>query len=520
MSLSSFFNFFRDYSDYAYHPDPSALDPDIRSRFLKGYKEEYLGLTKDTASFSKPLTQYFETTDKEFQKALARKTRDFTEDEEERLKIFQAKQALIKRKIELFEGEFEKIGSSVHPGDLAERARDEKKELLDELDELQSAQQTFLGALGVLKPKKSEDATAKITGKRTHDEEDKDEEDKEEEKTTISGGKDKKTADDGFEETSKKAREALEESLTDSIEALHDAAELEQNMRSLVLVMVANKRRFKYEQQSRLAGFTSLLSTPQFDGSLPDENTTARVTSARDLNVHDITFTGQEQTIVNQLLEAFRNKDADMINAINGGLAAMSGRSIKASSSAHGLSFGMNFPRWITNSNYYTSEQHNTQADLLCLATLVRETGAKTIEITLNHRDLTLGKQLAREAYAACQEAGFDPIDNSEEGKNKPQAITITLNGRPMSLEDLTSLSIGQPPGSRDPNSEQKISSNPGAARAADAKRKREAAKEPDDVEKQKKMKASLNTVRENDPIYQEQQRILDEGPPLVPPVR
>jgi hypothetical protein len=494
MSLSSFFNYFRDYQDYAYSPNLSAVDPVIRNRFLQGYQEEYLGLTKDTASFSKPLETYFTAQNEQFRKALEKTDRELTEENNAELEKFKAREARIKREIVLFEEEFAKVGATVHPGDLAERAKDEKSELLAKLDTLQKNREDFLVSLGiVLTP-----ATATITGGTTAGK------DKDDVEATITGGDDKKEAnakDEGFHQTSKDAREALEKSLDESITTLHEAAELEQRMLSLAIVLIKNKRRFQYEQTSGLSRFVSKLNPPT-DPTLPDLAEEPIVSSTSDLDTQ-VTFTGNDQYFIKQLHEAFRGKDADAINHINGGLASMSGRSIKATKVENGLAFGMNFPRFgshpYSDSKYYTSEQHNTKADLLCMAELVRATGSKTIEINLNHRNPDIAKQLARQAYAACQEAGFSPIDNSEEGKKKPQEITIILNGQPVPLEDLASMTVGQESDGRTQRTQKKVGLSEGDALATRAKRKRDEFETPN-AEVQAGLKQRLNDIKANDP--------------------
>jgi hypothetical protein len=506
MPLSSFFNYFRDYQDIAYSPNLSAIDPVIRNHFLQGYQNEYLGLTKDTASFTKPLETYFTTQNEQFNKALEKKGRELNVAEQEELETFNAREARIKREIVLFEEEFANVGATVHPGDLAERAKDEKKELLDKLDALQENREAFLGKLGiVLTPTATAEAT--VTGGTTAGKE----EEKDDAEARITGGDSKKTAkakDEGFQQTAKEARETLEKSLDESITTLHEAAELEQRMLSLAIVLTKNKRRFQYEQMSTFGMY--MASINPFSNADGDPV----VASAMELDPHDVTFTGNDQHFIEQLHAAFRGKNADAINSINGGLASMSGRSIKATKGEdNSLSFGMSFPSWNSDSRYYTNEQHNTKADLLCMAELVRNTGAKTIEIHFNYRNPKIAEQLVREAYAACQEAGYSPIDESEEGKKKPQEITIILNGKPVPLEDLTSVTVGQESDGRTQRTQKKIPLSEGREFAARAKRKRDEFEAPN-AEKQADMKRRLEDIKANDP---ELNPDAENRPPNIP---
>jgi hypothetical protein len=114
------------------------------------------------------------------------------------------------------------------------------------------------------------------------------------------------------------------------------------------------------------------------------------------------------------------------------GLTALSGKKITVTANDQGLGFALNFPAPILDPNYWSSSEHNTKADLVCLAELVKATGAKTITTTIKsgmfpnpEREL----MLAQEAWEAALEVGF------EEDK-----ITIKMGNKTFTKENLKDL--------------------------------------------------------------------------------
>ncbi|MDF1826802.1 MAG: hypothetical protein P1U39_00765 [Legionellaceae bacterium] len=95
----------------------------------------------------------------------------------------------------------------------------------------------------------------------------------------------------------------------------------------------------------------------------------------------------------------------------NPGLTALSGRKINVVAADQGLSFQMNFPIPLFSPGYYLSREHNTKADLVSMADLIKQTGAKNIYFNIDCRDPEMRQRLKQEAYEAALEVGdFDSI--------------------------------------------------------------------------------------------------------------
>ena len=115
------------------------------------------------------------------------------------------------------------------------------------------------------------------------------------------------------------------------------------------------------------------------------------------------------------------------------GLTSLSGQKITPTVSGQGeLGFKIDFPAPIFDPFYYTSGEHNTKADLVCMAELVKATGAKGITTTISSGWLSNPKRehrLAQEAWEAALEAGFDE-----------DKITIVFGGKIITKENITEL--------------------------------------------------------------------------------
>ena len=129
---------------------------------------------------------------------------------------------------------------------------------------------------------------------------------------------------------------------------------------------------------------------------------------------------------------AMQSKDAGSVGHYLGlagwdpGLLSLSGQSINVTANGQGLGFALDFPRPIFSPGFYTNSAHNTKADLVCLAELVRASGSETIITSVTCKNDERALKLAQEAYEAALEVGF-PDDK----------ITINVNGKAMSHDDL-----------------------------------------------------------------------------------
>jgi len=76
-----------------------------------------------------------------------------------------------------------------------------------------------------------------------------------------------------------------------------------------------------------------------------------------------------------------------------------------------GDSFTISFPNRILNPLYYLDPSHNRKADMMQTPMLLKAMGYDTVNIRVSHPNKEYEKILAREAYEACREAGFEPKD-------------------------------------------------------------------------------------------------------------
>ena len=140
-------------------------------------------------------------------------------------------------------------------------------------------------------------------------------------------------------------------------------------------------------------------------------------------------MTGTDQIKVQKLHKAIQAKNVDAIKNA-GGLETQSGIPITVGTVGEDdkkqLTFSIKFPAAWWHAGYYTAAKHNSKADLLFQAALVRGTGAKTIVTNINHTNPTIATQLAREAFEAALEIGYQRDE-----------ITIKKNGAVIAEKDL-----------------------------------------------------------------------------------
>ena len=141
-----------------------------------------------------------------------------------------------------------------------------------------------------------------------------------------------------------------------------------------------------------------------------------------------VTMTGAMQDEVHTLRQAIEAGD---VQPLTGSMKSPSGLQIDVNKDSNGqLTFSMTFPNLGSGRNFFTHPRHNSKADLLHQAHLIRATGAKKITTNITHTNKEMAKQLAREAFEAALQAGFL---NTESHRN----ITIKIQGQPMSEAEL-----------------------------------------------------------------------------------
>lgn len=89
-------------------------------------------------------------------------------------------------------------------------------------------------------------------------------------------------------------------------------------------------------------------------------------------------------------------------------------------------SISMQMPNRYFSPLYYRGGRNRLQADLMTMAQFVKAEGNNAIIMSLTHSDKEHGMLLAREAYTACRNAGFDTSN-----------ISINLNGEKIDVNKL-----------------------------------------------------------------------------------
>ncbi|MDF1678844.1 MAG: hypothetical protein P1U32_09145 [Legionellaceae bacterium] len=195
----------------------------------------------------------------------------------------------------------------------------------------------------------------------------------------------------------KDARKKFEDDLNNTVNALQVAAQRERDLIGWLAASECAQRRLQQQ---------TFFSKPTSD--------------------YTSLMTGDVQLKVKQLHTAIQEKSVEKIEQA-GGIRTPSGQGIQVGKSENGqLTFSIKFPGLLTNRGYYTNARHNTKADLLFQAALVRGTGAPTIITDISHTNLAMRQQLIQEAYDAAIEIGY-----------KPDEITITANGSKVDPKDI-----------------------------------------------------------------------------------
>ena len=117
-------------------------------------------------------------------------------------------------------------------------------------------------------------------------------------------------------------------------------------------------------------------------------------------------------------------KVSDLVSAVNQHIITRSGQRIGIQEGAEGqLNFSLQMPAypWYGRNSYYTSKADHALNDLRIMAEMVKATGAKGIEFKIEQDNPKLKLHMARKAFQAALDAGFeeDQIDIIVDGKRK-----------------------------------------------------------------------------------------------------
>jgi len=446
-------NVFRQTENYRYNEERlQQMSPVHREAMIQGYNDA-LGIPNPDA-FEKHIKTYLKT------KSLPD---NISEEEKQEFKALNAQKDLITQEVALFTQAIQELPANTHAETLSQVAKAEQNRLLVNLQKFDSDWDTFTTKIKNKTP--APDAAAAAAATAASD-------------ATTAAATPIITAGEAGDLTAalgtigenlangqSDAFNALETNLTSTVTEMHRAAQLERGRIPLLATLTANKRKLK--NFSLMSSFTGLFTkkTPSPDGVVMTGQDQTEIKSLRkamqkqDLSAEDqasleaaqtkikhaksalakATENGEEakikqykdeieahQKTIKKLQakgQAGRQAAANTINELTGydpGFKSLSGQKITVSADDQGLGFSLDFPRAIFDPGFYTSSEHNTKADLVCLAELVRASGAKNIEMTVNNSfSPDKAKRLAREAWESALETGF----------SKDQ-ITINMNGQ------------------------------------------------------------------------------------------
>jgi hypothetical protein len=381
--LNYFSNFGKSKYDDAAVVDISEL---MRERLLTQYTPGLdLGASSEK-TFKKHLDTYF--------KAQKTKVVEIAEKHKltpEQLAALQKKldeqHATIQADAEAFDAYTKKVPAITHPDDLQTVAHKERDKLLAAIKPLNLEE--IIAALSnavSIEQAPADNPAAEITTLANYDATQTPEEqpDIEAIKTALA-------------ESEKETKDTLEKNLNDTLTDMHRIA---QQKRDLIGWLAASNR-----AQARYRNAGPLGSHPKQD--------------------YDVRMTPKDKETVDQLATAIQANNAETFKHLE--LKTPSDTPIAVGNDDKGkLTFNINFPDATNRPGYYTNARHNTKADLLFQAGLVKSTGAKSIVTNITHNDPKLVKQLAREALEAAREVGY-PDDK----------ITIKIRGDEQKHEDL-----------------------------------------------------------------------------------
>jgi hypothetical protein len=262
-----------------------------------------------------------------------------------------------------------------------------------------------------------------------------------------------------LEKSQKAELEKFEKGINYRIKKIHEAAQIERDRVSYLATLYTHNEDMRKEiealhQQNRGTGGVSASFTLQ-------EPNRALFHGMEIKDLHTL------RTVTGRLIDVKKNPDGSL------------------------SSFSMTLPNRILSSSYYKSAHNNVKADMKSITDAVYATGKTAVTANIEHKDPEHALELARAAYEAALESGFDE-----------KHITIRVNGQEKKAEDL-------------------FADNHGllSSLKETAKKQREEREKPFDPKTQ--------DAESNDVTYARFKKALEEGrlsdataqePPIVPP--
>ncbi|MDX2346413.1 MAG: hypothetical protein QNK11_06045 [Legionella sp.] len=413
LNFSNNLNLFRKTGKNVYNESAMAdLTPGAREKIIQKYSGA-LGLQPEN-NFAAPIDEYCKAQVTALDKILAEKT--IPPDEIERIKTaFAKEQQAILDEAKLFDKTIPgQAKAATHPEVFVEFAREQRQKLFDKISALKpEAPRTPVAA-----DTSADTSLTSGDGAPADDE------------TSLTMGADapkpnvklSNAINTALTKALEKPKEALEKNLAETITALHEAARRERDLIGWLAAAECASRRVTMEHKKGT-----------FPKGYPKDYTVMMQAG------------GEAQQKIEKLHTAIKEKNEKKIEAA-GGIHTPSGRDVAVTTNEKQLTFSLTFPKYDSEwsrssllrgplgfvlplagkSGYYNDARHNTKADLLFQAALVRNTGAKTIITSIQHNNPKIAKMLAREAYEAAREIGYEAKE-----------ITINVNGAAWSKEQL-----------------------------------------------------------------------------------
>lgn len=196
-----------------------------------------------------------------------------------------------------------------------------------------------------------------------------------------------------LEEEKKKTVAEFEKGINEHIKKLHESAQTERNRINFIATLYENNQNMKRVIDHLNAERRDAEASIEFDKK------TGRAT--------------------------FKGVSIDDIIKMNGFLESTTGRKIERSADG---TFSMQLPNRFFSAGYYSDvgSLNRRATDFLCLASAVRSCGYPKITMSVNHNDPEHAEELARQAYQACRDAGYDDKD-----------ITIKVSDKAMKADEI-----------------------------------------------------------------------------------
>lgn len=197
-----------------------------------------------------------------------------------------------------------------------------------------------------------------------------------------------------LEEEKKKTVAEFEKGINEHIKKLHESAQTERSRINFIATL--------YENNQNMKRIIDHLNAERRDAeaSIEFDKKTGRAT--------------------------FKGISIDDIIKMNGFLESTTGRKIERAADG---TFSMQLPNRFFSAGYYSDGGlglNRRATDFLCLASAVRSCGYPKITMSVSHSDPEHAEELARQAYQACRDAGYDDKD-----------ITIKVNDKAMKADEI-----------------------------------------------------------------------------------